>query len=542
MIRSALEGLTTRHYSKDEVRRRWTDDGFRLVDFAAPAKRVRVVFGLLHCALFLGGTSIFSSSAAAQNSAQKPAPQSRSWEVSRSERVGRKAAEQQIRVLSKHPIIKTQFGFYATNLRTQFRHMLGLYDDDAWNIPLTIALFGTGLDVYSGDDVRVEAFIDEADQFAIRCYVRVHDRFSEEKFRLDLIRVLLLEQMLDSFSAEPGAFQESHIHPPDWLVHGFDRSLKHRELGRPSYFYSGLLSSGRSQWMKINEVVEPNRSQGLNALSLELFRASAAVLTGALCEQRGGGESMRGLLGDLAKKRGVSTETLIRKHFPALRETDQGIEKWWALQLASLAQQQGFEYFTPQETEGHLSDALEVIFEARDTPSVTARKVNQKGPGLLERLKSRAGKGKKESAPKNEPEFRGSIEDFEQFIHRPEARQVLAHRQAMLLALKVKAFPLYHDVIERYAVICGKLAKGDTKKVAAELAAAKTMRQQISMALDKTRDYLNYYEATRSPQRSAAFDSYLKFKEQTKKNTLPSRSDRISNYLDKVERQNPWLE
>lgn len=457
---------------------------------------------------------------------------SRSREVDRVETIGRRAEEQQIKVYSKSPQIKAHFTHYSRNLRGQFRQTLGLYKNDDWRVHYRIFLYGTGDDVHSGPDILTSAEVNAGNRFAIKISVKIHDRFEEQSYRLALIKMLLVEQMLEAWMENPNELTNLELKAPDWMIHGFDHNLRHKELGRPSYYYSGFLKSGKL--MKVDEIMEPGKARGLNPLSLEVFRASSAVLVGALCDQKDGGESIRGMLQDIAVEPEYDPKSLIRKHFPGFRETGEGIDKWWSLQLATMAQQQSFEYFSPEHTEEMLVEALKVEFPAVEVPSARARKTN---PSFMDRLK---GKVSDSIAGKNEskPAFSGSISQYRQFLDRGDkANQMIRHRQASLKALNIKAFPLYRNVIGRYTNVCEKLLQRDFAGVDKELADLESLRKGIQSSLEKSRDYLNYYEATRSPKRSDAFDSYLKFKESIKNKPLPPRTDPIATFMDSVESQ-----
>ena len=57
---------------------------------------------------------------------------------------------------------------------------------------------------------------------------------------------------------------------------------------------------------------------------------------------------------------------LLRQHFPAFREMDEGMEKWWALQVANFGQQQSFEFMEWDETEHWLNEALKLRWRPQD--------------------------------------------------------------------------------------------------------------------------------------------------------------------------------
>jgi hypothetical protein len=53
--------------------------------------------------------------------------------------------------------------------------------------------------------------------------------------------------------------------------------------------------------------------------------------------------------------------------------------------------------------------------------------------------------------------------------------------------------------------------------------------------MTQTSDYLNFFEATRAPKRSEAFDDYSKMRRALEEKPLPRRNDRITRYLDYLE-------
>jgi hypothetical protein len=216
---------------------------------------------------------------------------------------------------------------------------------------------------------------------------------------------------------------------------------------------------------------------------------------------------------------------LLRQHFPALREMDQGIDKWWALQVASFGQQQGFEFMSWDETEHWLSQALMVRWEAEEVPPVTESK-----SGFFNRFK----KSPKTSSEGNSS-YEGSIEQFPEFIKRDGAVQKVDHCYMQLQALKRTGFPLYRPVIDRYCVSIQKLANEKTDGLSAEFKSLFELRATIRNTMVQTSDYLNFFEATRAPQRSKAFDDYSKMRRKLEGKPLPRRNDRITRYLDYLE-------
>src|SRR5690606_22677722 len=141
--------------------------------------------------------------------------------------------------------------------------------------------------------------------------------------------------------------------------------------GSPSAFYRGFLTSG--QMLKPDEIVAVENAAALNAVDQTIFRASASAMVEALIDQPDGSAAMRGLFADLGRPGRASIDVLLRQHFPAVRELGEGLDKWWALEVASLGQRQSFEFLGREETERLLTEALTLRFQGvpDDAPVAT---------------------------------------------------------------------------------------------------------------------------------------------------------------------------
>lgn len=439
----------------------------------------------------------------------------------------------QIRVEGGNPRARVLFKIFANELRDDFRWAIYKYrpgektDRTFWTMPILIELWGDVTDVYRDRDTRLEVKLKPDNRFHIDLAVRIHDGFEEESFRLEMIRALVIEQMLMPAATNPGAFSGEELKPPPWIVHGFDQLIEHRRAGRPSSFYDGALRSG--QILDPDELFETESPENLDPLSYAIFRASAAAMIEALLDQPDGDVGIREILADAGMKPDVSVASLMRQHFPAFREMEQGMEKWWVLQVASLGQQQSFEFMDREETERWLTEALTVRFDGNELPELPGKKKT----GFFQKLMP-----KKESPIDREP-FAGSIDQYQEFMARTNAEEKLGQCFSELQRLKQAGFPLYRPVFEGYELVIERLMQRRMKEIDAQLAALAEMRATIYDTLVRTEDYMNYYEATRAPQRSKAFDDYLKMRKELDSAPPPRRNDRISRYLDALEVEFP---
>jgi hypothetical protein len=461
--------------------------------------------------------------------------------------VGKKPAadwgeDYQIRVFGVEPTQRVFFLSFSREVQDDFRNVFlrrrhGEADRNLnWAIPIRIDLWGRSNEVYKGPDLMTNVEIGPDDQFLIRLSAKIHDRFRDEDFRLELVKALLVEQMVAPFVSKPSAFRKSAIQAPDWLAYGFDELLQHRKDGQPSAFYRGILGSG--QMLTPEKLIEINDAESMEPVTLAAFRASSAAFVEALLNQPGGEEGVRAFLADLGGNEG-SVLPLLRLHFPAFREMSQGLEKWWALEIATMGIQQRFEYMTPAETEKWLIDALTVEIALPMKEPIAKGKASKSPSGFFQFFKKEklveptvAGPTDSDNAP-----FIGEIDRYREFIELPGAERALENGFQRLQRVKITGFPLYRPVFVRYELILRELIAGKLKGIDAEIEAAHEMREKISETLAKTRDYLNYFEATQTPKRSGAFDDYLKMRRILQERALPKREDRITQFMDRMKKK-----
>lgn len=438
------------------------------------------------------------------------------------------SGEDQIRVSGGEPFTRVKFSVFADQLREDFRWLLFKLRIEApgertvWTVPVQVNLWGGFQDVHSGEDLLTSVELGPDSRFVIKLEAKLHDRFDEEAFQLELVRAFLIEQIVAPYATHPGDFVLAEVKPPEWLVQGFDQLIRHRRGGSPSSFYRGYLESG--QFLKPAELFAVADAASLDPVRRSIFRASASAMVEALLDQPDGDLALRSLLGDLGQPSPPAMEVLLRQHFPAFREMDQGLEKWWALELATLGQQQSFEYLGRVETERLLDDALTVRFEA-----VSVAVPVEEKKGFFDFLKP------KEAAPAPMEAYVGSVDQFDQFQNRPGMKEQLAGSFDRIQALKRVGFPLYRPVYTAYESALLRLSKGDTKDLAAEFAAIAEMRKKIGETLVRAEDYLNHFEATRAPLRSEEFDGYFQMRREFDERPRPKRNDPITRALDELE-------
>lgn len=438
----------------------------------------------------------------------------------------------QIRVTGGPPRARVMFSAFINSYRDDFRWLLYRLNPEApvernvWTIPIEVTLWGDVNDVHKGGGLITTVQLRPDERFIIKVDVMLHDSFEEGAFRLKLLEALLIEQVIAPYSLNPAEFTLEKVEVPEWILHGFDQLISHRRGGSPSAFYRGFLTSG--QMLKPDQIVAVKGADKLEPVDYAIFRASASAMVEALLDQPEGDAGMRSLLGDLGRPGAGPLDGLLRQYFPAIREMDEGLEKWWALEVASLGQQQGFEYLGREETERLLTEVLTVRFEGVPESAPVAKPVKK---GLFD-----FGKAKVETAPaEGSGPFAGTIDQYQAFLGRAGSKEKLTQAFERLQHLKRSGFPLYRPVFTAYESVITKLVRGDVNNLEATLASITQMRTKIRDTLIRTEDYLNFFEATRAPQRSEAFDAYMKLRKTLDETAPPRRNDRISRYLDALE-------
>ncbi|MEM7700084.1 MAG: hypothetical protein AAF236_16945, partial [Verrucomicrobiota bacterium] len=279
------------------------------------------------------------------------------------------APREQIVVTGGDPRVRVRFRNYATVLRDEFRATLYKFrpelkmDRDSWKIPVDIELWGEMIDVYRGDNLRTKVEILTGADIRVALYTRLHDEFDERAMRIELLRALLLAEILDPVAGRVELIPDS-LEVPSWVVQGLDQFLEHRRSGRPSAFFAGVLRSGLL--LEPEEIFEQENSESLDPVSFAIFRSSAGAMIAALLDQEDGDIAFREFLGGLVQNPDAEMLAHLRQHFPSFRELDSGLEKWWALQVATLAEQQSFEYLSWEETDSRITEALVIEFDGTE--------------------------------------------------------------------------------------------------------------------------------------------------------------------------------
>lgn len=129
-----------------------------------------------------------------------------------------------------------------------------------------------------------------------------------------------------------------------------------------------------------------------------------------------------------------------------------------------------------------------------------------------------------------------SIDDYSKIWKRPDRSEILRRNMEQLNSLKVRAHPLYKEVIGAYSAALQKLVNGTEKGMPETLADLHKRRDAIHETAKAVESHLDWYEASGTVNYSGTFNDYFKLRDELDKQIRP-RSDALSQYLDAIEKE-----
>lgn len=309
----------------------------------------------------------------------------------------------------------------------------------------------------------------------------------------ELLRAIYLEMM---YRQQPGIAPGAEIvQPPDWLLEGTLARTDARDAAPISAPLRNAAASGTIP--PLSDFLR-QRPELMEAPWREIYRAYSAILLNLLIENPEGRSRLAHFVADLPRTGREPAEEL-RAHFPVLGANAAAMEKAWNESVMRSSPNERFRVLSCAETESRLAETLRI-------------KLNEAGHDGVEY----------------------SLEEFPEFVRRPDSPAALKSLAPELVALSARANPLYLPIILDYEKIALQLARRKTKRLAQRLAEMRARREQISRTMQTIDDYMNWFEATQSPVSSGLFRDYLRTADQARLQK-PPRHDRISIYLDAIE-------
>lgn len=471
-----------------------------------------------------------------------PVPSTREQELAKGglgERGRSVSRSRQFIVHGKSSTDRGVFCVFCEDVKTELLTLLG--HADAWRYPIVIQLRGDSSMINVGSPVRPAIRLVEGGGFHLQLTVDFGDAFTWEIMRKELIGVLLAESIL---RANPAAdFSRKKRVLPEWLRLGVAEAVDFRRLDRPTDLFFSIYKSGKM--LTVTEILHADASK-MHSVSRSIYEASCCGLVLALVGRDNGPERMRNLLADLPVFRG-SAKALLDKHFPGTGDSKHSLEKWWALELATIAQPTVKDVLDPVDSERALGLCLQVTIPAAALPpsepataEITEAKESRRLFKRLFKNKDRSDEISISTAPVTPSSEGGAltldIADYEQIMKRDDAKALLTAVEVRLLQLSYRAFPLHRPMIADYQILIEQIRVGKTKGVDERLAELAAGRVALLRSAQDATDYLNWYEATQVGRSSGAFDEYDRAVEELRR-PLPPRPDSLSRLLDDLDKE-----
>ncbi|RBP35717.1 hypothetical protein DES53_12086 [Roseimicrobium gellanilyticum] len=228
--------------------------------------------------------------------------------------------------------------------------------------------------------------------FHLQLSVQLRNDFRREDYTRELVRILLAERILRNHK-DINTQREKDI-LPEWLLTGVMQAMDFRSRNRPSVLFAAVFKSG--QVYSIDRILAAD-PKNLDALARGVYEVSSCALLLTLLDQPDGPLRVAKFFDALATDDRPDRD-LLQQHFPTLGASKNSLEKWWTLQMASLATPSAFETMTIKETEEMLDKALTLHFTDRIGEEPEDIKAGREGKGIFGWLK-RDDKAKEKSKP-----------------------------------------------------------------------------------------------------------------------------------------------
>lgn len=282
-----------------------------------------------------------------------------------------------------------------------------LKDDGKFGIPVVIVLKAPPDISLIGPAVTTNISQLEHGGFHLQMNVQLRPDFQSEDFSHELVRVLLAERILRNHQQLESTRQRVL---PDWVLTGIIQAMDFRSRSRPSALFAAVFRSG--QIFSIDKILSANPAE-LDALSRAIFETSTCALMLTLLDQPEGPLRFSKFLASLASD-SKSDRELLQQFFPSLATSQNSLEKWWTLQMATLATPSALETMSIAETEEKLDEALTLHFEetAEEQAKTALAPAEAKKEGsLFGWLKWDSSSKKKEEETKPQPKSEKKVEE-----------------------------------------------------------------------------------------------------------------------------------
>ena len=260
----------------------------------------------------------------------------------------------QFKVYGKDLQTRSPFSTRCDEIADRLRRLL--HDDEPWVLPVVLAI-KTAPDIKLGGPA-VSTSISQITNggFHLQVTVQVRPDLRPADVDAELTRILIAERILRN---QKEISTKRSMVLPEWLLTGITQAMSFRDRSRPSAVFAAIFRSGKIYG--IEEILDTAPGQ-LDALSRTIYETSCCALVLALLDQPEGPASLRKFLSLLAVD-SRDDRALLNYCFPTLALSASSLNKWWSLQMASLATPSVFETLGPSQTRKALTEALTIRYE-----------------------------------------------------------------------------------------------------------------------------------------------------------------------------------
>ncbi len=252
--------------------------------------------------------------------------------------------------------LRSAFSSRCEEISTELGKLLR--DHDPWALPIVV-LLNSGEAAKKGDkaaEMAVSAITHGG--FHIQVTINLRPDLRPSDVRSEIIRALLAERILRN---QKELTSKRAVLLPDWLYTGVIEALDYRKHTRPSALFAAIFKSGKI--FGIEEIIEASPVD-MDGLSKTIYQTSCCALVLALLDQPEGGRRLNQFLSSLSSDSRPERD-LLNQAFPSFTTSPASLNKWWALQLASLSNPGVSESLSAAETMKALEAALTLHYQAK---------------------------------------------------------------------------------------------------------------------------------------------------------------------------------
>lgn len=456
------------------------------------------------------------------------------------------------------------FAVFADAVRLEYLRLFGTEEAGIWVHPIVIDIREDAGPAGVAETARSQFHQVEGGGFRFVVEVVLSESFSRDDLRREIVRALMAEHALRRHRAIPRGDAARLM--PDWLFAGILQAMEFRGAGgRPTGLFAAILDGGR---LMGTEAVFAGRASAMDSVSLAVFEASSGALVLTLLDQPSGGKRLNRMIEAMADSPRADAD-LLEWAFPGLRLSRNSIEKWWAVQVAMLAQPTVFELLGPEETDLALERALvlrypvprdpgagsgedAVVPEGTGEPAGTAADSGRGFSRLIGRLFSRDRGGSATETPASDPPAGDEnplvalaenmvwancpLSEYPRLMGFPNRAALVQGNIRTLIEVEQRGSPLLRPVIRGYQSVFERIVDGKVDGLEVAIADLDRQRAEMLGRAGEIDDFLNWYEATQIESRSGAFAGYRRAW-RTFSRSRSERADGISRYLDAVENE-----